>query len=186
MYNDDIDYARGRLVDTIIRDGDEPIMITALNYDEGDIWAQGYYLKDNEELTIPLHKLNLESCPLGYVNSQGNAVYCMRKPMRHDWRQGIRSANLEWKGSVQFRELPLKDLRNTIVGDYPDLKEVRRRLKLVRTSKVAFSRDFALGEDQAIYYKEMKVGSYEVAINLYERFKYLIEYVTEVCDAQNC
>jgi hypothetical protein len=106
--------------------------------------------------------------------------------MRHDWRQGIRSANLEWKGSVQFRELPLKDLRNTIVGDYPDLKEVRRRLKLVRTSKVAFSRDFALGEDQAIYYKEMKVGSYEVAINLYERFKYLIEYVTEVCDAQNC
>jgi hypothetical protein len=106
--------------------------------------------------------------------------------MRHDWRQGIRSANLEWKGSVQFRELPLKDLRNTIVGDYPDLKEVRRRLKLVRTSKVAFSRDFALGEDQAIYYKEMKVGSYEVAINLYERFKYLIEYVTEVCDAQDC
>ncbi len=74
MYNDDIDYARGRLVDTIVREGDEPVMITALDYCDGDIWAIGYYLKDAEELHSPLHTLNLESSPLPVLHEEAHAA----------------------------------------------------------------------------------------------------------------
>ena len=190
MYTDDIEYIRGRLVDTIVRYGDEPVMIDAISPSRGRFMVTCTYLKDDVQEVYPLSQFNLESAPLGYINAHGEANYCVRKPMRHDWRQGIRAANLTFVSGDDTDhskevDLPLRPLRDTIVGEYPSFKEAQRRLKEDGDNLVAFSRDFALGKDKTIHYKGSKVGSYEGAINLYERFKYLIEYVTEVYDAQN-
>lgn len=88
MYKD-AEYANSRLYETIVRLNGEPVMVGHVH---GNMTCT--ISRDGEEEVVLLDDLDLSAPPLGYVNYRRGAVYLSRKPMRRDWRQGIRSSQL--------------------------------------------------------------------------------------------
>lgn len=179
---DDLEYTRGRLVDTIVRMGEEPIYIIDINkrYKKA-IYSPLMDMTITDE--CKLTDLNLEAVPLGYINYDGGSVFAMRKPMRKDWRQGLRLANMHFSGGNPFVQLPYTELRNTIVGAYTKPVELTKALKTNRS--VAFARHWAVTHNGDCLYKDKVVGVFNGGITLSDKYTYLGEYLQETLDAAN-
>ena len=91
MNYDTSDYAASRLVDTIVRIGQDPVRIISVN-DLAAIEVESLIRARRKRVNF--NELNLEPVQLGYVNYQGQAVYACRMPKRNDWRQGLRYDNM--------------------------------------------------------------------------------------------
>ena len=105
MYTDDNpEYVNGRLQQTIIRlNSGVPVYcegtwrVMGGEQREGPIrlMYRSISLSNFGELKKKLiGEFNLSSPPLGYINYEGSAYFVSRRPMRRDWRQGIRKSNL--------------------------------------------------------------------------------------------
>jgi hypothetical protein len=178
MYSDNLEYARQRLNGTIVMYDKEPVLVEAI--DKSSV-VTFIYLVDGSVSTADLDNLDLVGQnKLGYVNVGDSSYHVVRKPLRGDWRQGIRMANLAFTGREGFNRIPHKAFRNTIVGEYPPFDEAVDKLKY--RDKVAFSRDFAVGAENKFFYREMHVGSYDKLVSLHERYKYLTEYLNDILE----
>lgn len=184
MYTDDIDYASTRLKNTIVRIEEEPFMVdNIIRDDDGDIAAVGTFLKDaNQGVLCKVEHLNLEPVKLGYVNFDDNSFYVVRKPIRNDWRQGLRLGNAVFIGNQGFYEFPFKELRDTILNNYPSLRVAHEMCITGYYKAVAFASDFAVNKSD-LFYKSRKVGSMDKIPTLLPQYQYLNEYLQEVCDA---
>lgn len=150
MY-DTVGYARSRLEGTIIRYGDEPIMVQGVRGVGRTIYVIGTILSNNQTIDIPLKDCNLTPVPLGYINMGERAFYTMRMPMRRDWRQGLRFLNLIDVEGRQFNGAGYESLVNTIKGVYPSFTEAVE--DTVDNISRAFHRDFAIKNNGNILYK---------------------------------
>lgn len=185
MYDDDIEYIRGRLVGTVLRIGKEPVLIQGAKSYRGKVKIAAEYLLTGVGVEVGSDEVNFESPPLGYVNYRKDSYYLVRKPMRNDWKQGIRPGNVAFVNQEGFYDFPHKELGSTILGLYPKFIACKDLIDNNNFEKVAFSRDFALGKDSLFWYKGLVVGSYKEIVTLDKDFEYLNEYVTEVLDDKN-
>jgi hypothetical protein len=188
MYNDNVEYASQRLAGTIVRVGEVPVYVSSVfeTRQEG-ILCKIQELQDTEDDSkfVSVDNLNLEPVPLGYVNYGPSSYYMVRKPMRNDWRQGLRRGNSAFIGDEGFYELPHQELNQTILGKYPKVKDALALVKTRIKDKVAFSRDFAVGYDKTLHYKGRRVGTFDKQMTLDKKYFYLNEYLQETLDAQD-
>jgi hypothetical protein len=153
----DIGYARERLTDTIVRYNRRAVWVKHIT-GQGKVTFE--YLSTGTRRTCELHELNLKSPLLGYVNTEKSPSYVVRRPMRRDWRQGLRHNNLTCIGynARDIRGIPNADLARTIKGRYPNFKEVMESYELGDVKGLAWSRQWALVKG-AVWYKGLKVGA---------------------------
>jgi hypothetical protein len=177
MYKDNIEYARQRLLGTVVRHNNEPFIVSKIGITGVVLGA--YLTNALEPVQVDLDDLNLEPVPLGYVNYNNSSYYVVRKPMRRDWRQGLRMANIAFIGPAGFHDLPHKSIRKTILGEYPKIEAAVAKLR-GGVDKIAFSRHFALTSNLDLEYKgNCLVGKYDKVFTLEEPFKYLTEHLME-------
>lgn len=155
---DTAEYARSRLIETVIRHGNKPVMV----YDVGVhsltnkiiIKYQDIMNSDEVMLEDEIDNFNLDPVPLGYVNWKNYAYYLTRMPMRKDWRQGLRLLNIVLPDGDR-PPVPLKTVGETIMGNFPSFKSCLDKLNSKKTIKaMAFCRDFSVST-QEIQYKGM-------------------------------
>lgn len=185
MYDNDIEYIRGRLVGTILRIKEEPIIIQGAKFYRNKVKISATYLVSGLAVEVNSEEINFESPPLGYVNYGKGAYYVVRKPMRNDWKQGIRPGNIAFINQEGFYDIPHREFGNTILGRYPSFALSKSLVEDSNYEKVAFSRDFSLGKDKLFWYKGIVVGVYDKMVTLDRDFEYLNEYVSEVLDDKN-
>jgi hypothetical protein len=181
VYEDNIEYAAGRLDGTIVMLKGEPIYVKEV-LDNGDLIYSPLAAPDTDYLTALSELDVVGQNQLGYVNYGGSAYYLMRKPIRGDWRQGLRMANLAFAGEEGFGRLPFRELRQTILGQYPSFEEAIDLVKDEHWERCAFSRGFAVNRSGSLLYKQRIVGSYDKIVTLMEHYKYLTEYLEEVLE----
>lgn len=161
--NDDVQYAKNRLVETIVRykeravvvhnvwDGGESLRLSSSDCVTGD------YIPDDG-----IDEFDLTPVPLGFVNRHKKTLYFSRKPMREDWRQGLRGQNIHILYGLEGDEghmlnLDYKSVGQTINGEFPKIGETELR----QGERVAWHRDFCYDGSAAIYYKWYgKVGNF--------------------------
>ena len=180
MYSDNIDYARGRLTGTIVMYDKEPILILEIFDDASTLFR---YLLNGEEGECHVDDLDLVGQnKLGYVNYNLTSYHLVRKPLRNDWRQGLRMGNMAFTGPEGFYELPSKQFRKTILGIYPTFQQAAEGVSGGVWEKCAFSRNFALAQGGRLYYRERWVGKWDKMAELQERFKYLTESLNDLME----
>lgn len=176
MYTEDnIEYVRGRLVDTLVRDVDgDPFYVVSIHSTAKGFQVEGYYpAGDDDYVMLPFKRLNLEPVPLGYVNiPRQSAVYMERKPVRNDWRQGMRANNTYVIGHKDYMDISLKDISLAILGVYPGFEEASASKKVT-----GFCRAFA-ADDKSLYYKGEVVG--DIKDGLFPKYTYLREFLEEM------
>jgi len=181
MYDDNLEYAKGRLEGTVVRVGNEPVLVMGVNAVGGKIVSRVVPLDDlGNEKIVKVADLNLEPVPLGYVNHQGGAYYVTRKPMRRDWKQGLRQNNICFVGAEGFYDMPWYDIQKTILGEYPKPLDAIDQVTRGRLKSVAFSRDFSVDNQRRLNYKGRHVvGTYDKMFTLSPKYNYLNEYLQE-------
>lgn len=158
MY-DCVDYTRTRLLETIIRKGDNPVFVTNVYDDEG-IYISGYYIKDNKPISGKLEEFNLQPIPLGYVNYNKKAIYATRMPMRKDWKQGLRTNNFVLGENRLDRSIKWSMIVNTVKNIYPTFQKAVDKVRNINS--LAFHRDFAIHKNGMIEYKGvLQVATYD-------------------------
>ena len=106
-----------------------------------------------------------ETGKLGYTNFEGGFKYVSRRPLRRDWRQGLRSSQLLFVrehnggpvGETWFQK-NLNNLSHTINGLF--FKDIKKTVSNIEETGVgrAISRSFAVSSRYALMYKGCKVG----------------------------
>lgn len=139
MYDKDYEYAHSRLVNTIVRNGKHPVLVKAVRGD-GSVITETIITERRRECA--LEDLDLSSPPLGYINTPRGVQYIARKPMRRDWRQGLRSNNMVVLGGRRSEVTP-RMIYAAIRGVYPTLAEAMER-SMIDGISVAFSREWAV------------------------------------------
>lgn len=166
-YADDVEYARSRLVETIVRVGGVPVLVNVI---EGKNAVHCTDLTTGNLITVKLKDLDINPVPLGYANVHNVALYVVRTPKRQDWRQGLRQNTIRVTSLKQNVAPPIPalddapiarpraaprlerafainytDLVPTIMGTYPKVDEVFDKFKAKKNmSSHAFSRNFAI------------------------------------------
>ena len=138
MY-DCADYASSRLVDTLVRLDGKAVRVVSV---EGDIECTVETFPNGERSTIDIDELDLKSPPLGFVNGGGRAYYVARKPMRQDWRQGVRPNSVRSVNTGS--RVSLHTLAKCIDGDFPTFAKASAMLGDWR--EVALSREFSISK----------------------------------------
>lgn len=181
---DTVEYARSRLVETIICLNGKPVQVVEVNnrFIDHEIIVGFNYLSSGDSGVDVLENFDLNPVKLGYVNYQNNAHYLSRMPMRKDWRQGLRSINI----SDPFGgrpSIPYKVIAETIVGNYPTFHSALEKINSSEEDKrVAFCRDFSMFKDILTYKGVMDVGKINTengTITIDEPFNWVTESLYE-------
>lgn len=143
------EYADSRLASTYVRMGKDVVWVDRVFE---DLTCAVRNVKEMEFKNVLLSELNLQSMPLGYVNTPGGAYFLARIPKRRDWRQGLRENNVNHPFLLGMGLLqPVNNL-------YPTFKEGLEILgEKDRDYRVAFSRDFAMSLN-TLHYRDECVG----------------------------
>lgn len=137
MYKE-ADYAGSRINHTIVRLGDEPVYVHEVY---GDMTC-AVSNADGDDKRVSLDDLNVLAPPLGFFNHNGTANYLSRRPLRNDYRQGIRTSQLViLKGHMG--EVRRTHVMRCIKGEYPTLSSALDKISEGAES-VAISRDLCL------------------------------------------
>lgn len=172
-----LDHAIRYLNESIIRFEGEPIYVFSIDsgrhsknfmlyyYKVGDPdRTHKYILSDNSSIDmnpVPLGMLSLKASP----KDKFSTGYIERTPLRQ-YKIGLSRGNFKHKyvhpkysmkyGSSVSNLLLSTELRDTIMGEYPAYKEAYKSAK-DQGNIVAFSRRFAVGQDDKLYYKALQV-----------------------------
>lgn len=147
MYSDDIDYARKRLVSTVVRTPTgNPFYIFQIEPSDGDLRCYGHDYYIGRDVDYPLSQVNLEPLPLGFVNLSADMAFLCRKPMRRDWRQGLSANNLVVYGNLSPRDFPYKLLNQPVLQQYPSWSVAVQKMQTTKKNSMAFSRDFGFSK----------------------------------------
>ena len=162
----DVTYAISRLVGTIVRYKGEPVEVVG----KDDPHVRIQYLISKRREWIDVRRLDIDPVPLGYVNTRDfGCMYLSRIPMRTDWRQGLRQKAVMVSNGLFFDALPREDVAKTILNIYPHIKDARNMCD--EDHRVAFAREWCVGDKDIIWYKEKEVGQY-----MYDRIVLKPEY----------
>lgn len=131
------EYAESRLSDTLVMEGDNPVRVVCV---DGDMVCEVIDDLTGEVHRVDLERLNIKSPPLGFVNTPRGCFYLARRPMRRDWRQGVRPNNVIRLDTEA--QANMMDIARCMKGDYPSIKEAMGMVRPDNT--VAVSRDIAL------------------------------------------
>lgn len=180
MYGDDYEYADSRLNGTIVTHNSLPFYVNRIRLDG---IAEGSYL-GGDRAEVEAKSLDLLPVKLGYVNADRDCSYMARKPMRRDWRQGLRPENM---ASLDAKFDPfgmsLSLLKDTILGIYPkfaDLLKPQANPFVDGFRMRAWDRHWALAADKSVWYKGEKVGKLVNDIpTLLDKYSYLKEALEE-------
>jgi hypothetical protein len=159
MYTDAA-YAQGRLVETTLLHHGLATIIHKVNVaPRGKLKLLGVELRSGREISDYIDNFDYEPPPLGFSNipHHGMAAYWMRKPMRKDWKQGLRSHNVYEGTGTGIRFAPDKAL-DVLENAYPTLDECiemneRAIKKGFHNPFSAFTRHFAIHSDMKLRYK---------------------------------
>lgn len=163
------EYARSRLTNTVVRaPNGQPIYINSVGGPNNNIRVSALNLLTEEEEAFRLSDLDLTPAPLGYINVGGVAKYLSRAPMRRDWHQGLRYANIRVSDGSSSRDLNYRDVAKTIIGSFPTLERCIKKIQIYPRRSYAFSRSFCLKGGGEVWYKgQFKVGHLEnVGVNV--------------------
>lgn len=190
MYTDNPEYVNGRLCQTIIRLNTGAPVYCEGTRNEGHeglplrLWYRSISLSTLGGLKKKsIGEFNLSSPPLGNINYEGASYFVSRRPMRRDWRQGIRQSNLDVShkgGTRQYSFSSLCPVIIPILRMYPSYKETVDRVEDIYTD-CAFTRNFSLDDKGKLWYK----GRYVVGEDgdgsprLLDNFFWLNELLTE-------
>ena len=156
-FNDpyNLDYARTKLIGTIVRLDGRAIQIEDLS---GKV-AYYHYLTDDEkkQLSCPIKDIDITPVELGYINYNVDTYYLTRMPMRRDWRQGLRQLSCITPTNKRI-DVPMSAVGKAIENIYPKFEEAIEKIGKGFKS-IAFSRNFAVTSSGAIQYKERFYGS---------------------------
>lgn len=181
MYGNDYRYAISRLEGTIVRHGNVPVIVEGWEEEaEKDGMFYVRELGKDQNKLVKFEELNLTPVPLGYVNFAGRANYMVRKPMRNDWRQGMRASNCTTLNGMPTNRIPYEEVGKTILNQYPSLEKAIEMVR--RVHSVAFHREWAVFHSGTVYYKgKKKVGFIDNGkVVLNEEYTYLAEALSEV------
>jgi hypothetical protein len=155
---EDLDYAATRLAGTIVSYNNSPVLVQEA-HGEGFIVE---LLDTRKRKLVGAKDIDINPVKLGYVNTDVGASYVGRKPIRKDWRQGFRSNNsfILSDDFVNVDGIPFKNLAHTIKGKFPPVKDSLDKAKAIN-AKVAFDREWAVDNDNNLFYKEEVVGKWE-------------------------
>lgn len=184
---DDMNYARSRLVGTLLLDGDRIAEIAKL--DLAGVVTIKYACGNNEIVKKKLSELDTTPMRLGYVNLSSGCLYVSRAPVRRDYRQGLslNTMRISSLDRLQIGSFKYSWLRQPALNMYPKFSDcLEDLLSKVKSSK-AFCRDFCLtrkGEDIQVNYKGKYVVGVVVngVVNLYDDFTYLRERISKYVD----
>ena len=191
MFNNEAQYAGTRINNTFMMLKKEGILSYVLEVrgkTDGKIMVR--HLPDNNrslETESPLSDFEFApGCP-GYVNSlRGETTYLVRKPVRRDWRQGLRSSQFSqispsgMKGvSNEWFNSNVRKISDSIKETYVDFMKA---IEIVEESgePLAFSRNFAIDKNFGLRCREQKVGRVDGngLIRLDNKFNFLREELT--------
>lgn len=153
MYGTDYNYASSRLAGTVVRlltgepviidDVHPRMVVTAVKLDKLD-----------ELIRVQLSDLNLKPVSLGMCNFKGITTYLCRKPMRRDWKQGLRAGNFTSLTGFPAEAIPPGDLSKVIRGDYPTIAQVIELFKKDKNiEQLAWCREWAVSRNGSLHYK---------------------------------
>lgn len=170
MYpNDDVHYAQGRLIGTIIRHNNKTVEVTGVLFvsKKQPLQVQAIEVLTGEPVIDSIDNFDLEPVPLGFVNlgykdarNIKDVFYIARQAIRQDWRQGFRKANslILYNENKYPRAWDNKCIARTIEGDFPTVEEVQANLKKDGEMQ-AWCREFALDNKNNIFYRTYgKIG----------------------------
>lgn len=180
MYGRDASYASSRLDETVVTLNGRPVIVNGVDP------ACKVYCVDvmtGKDSVCDLDELCLTPVKVGFVNFRGEAYYIVRKPMRRDWRQGLRLANVTCLNKEFPRGLGLSDIGHSIINDYPTLADVVKTLRSTEdVHSIAWCREFALGKKGQLFHSDSMVGYYNFGtgeFTLKEEYDYLKESLGE-------
>ena len=154
---DTVEYAKSRLIETIIRLNGSPVMVLGVHGTNDSINVEyNDLINDGTYGIAKLSDCDLNPVPLGYVNHKKSSYYIMRTPMRRDWRQGLRMLNLVDAEGAQPRLVSYASIGQTILGKFPSFKETLGMLSSkgrYPIKSLAFHRDFAIDVEGKMEYK---------------------------------
>lgn len=132
-----------------------------------------------------LSDLNLESPPLGNVTFDGDSYFTCRKPVRNDWRQGLRHDNLACLSNrlgVSGIPHPLSFIQQPVYNLYCKLSAAFGMVEDIYKG-VAVSRHFSVSDSLEILYKSSsrvgRVNSDNGKVTLNEDSEWLAELFNE-------
>lgn len=175
-------YAATRLVGTVVRKGDLPIVVGDVIEDGGTIKVV-YGDLDGPPNThsCNLDEVNLDPIPLGYANTRGGAIYMTRMPMRKDWKQGLRINNM--MSADNYPIGGFKGLKDAILGKFPSLSTAATAVNGGSKDSVAFSRNFAVHKGGNVVFKGRlvvgKVTPDRENVTLEDKYSWVKEILNE-------
>jgi hypothetical protein len=165
MYYDDIEYARKRLVGTVVKLLDQEVLFSVSSVEpgpKGDLICSGYNLSTDELILVMLSQIDLTPIKLGMVNMKESVTFTARKPMRKDWRQGLSRTSLKiYNPSHSSEDFNLKLLNQPAFNNYPSLSQALSLIQTPKTKAKAFSRDFCIKRQEdsiELFYRIYPVG----------------------------
>lgn len=138
MYANDYRYADSRLAGTIVMLGKTPVSVDYVDEDTGATKCRT--LLTGSERTVHYSELDLRPVKLGYCNTGLGCTWLARKPMRNDWRQGLRHQSL-FSDTQPVALITGKMLGRVILGQYPSFEEACAE---------AFNKPTAFGRNWAV------------------------------------
>lgn len=138
----DSEYADSRLRGTVVLLNGTPVYVTRVN-DDLTCTVRNDEDDDEGEFRVECDDLNVLAPKLGFVNSGGRALYLSRKPMRCDWRQGLRPAQITILTGRIGNRPTFRDIMKCLRGEYKKLPASIRLLSEGHSS-VAISRELCL------------------------------------------
>ncbi len=176
MYGKDWRYAQTRLVGSIVRHGESPVMVHDVGSSGAVVTELG---RDDKPFKVKLEELNVKPVSLGFSNAEGEASYICRVPKRRDWRQGVRTNSMKSFG-LPPQVVGYAAISKTIRNVYPNYDSCLRRVR-ERGGSWAWHRHWALtGNSEVLYKCRQVVGSITSGQPvLDEKFQHLQEYLEE-------
>ncbi len=171
-------YADNRLKGTIVRYKGEAVYINSINADNVVSFTK---LVSNQLGSCKTKELDINPVPLGYVNWSKKAWYVCRRPMRQDWKQGLRDNNICLYDGTKVSAIDLSIIARTIDGLFPKFGEVKSQIANQNVQEMAFCRDFSMDVEKKIHFKgKFTVGEFTGRrIRLYDDYDWLNELLEE-------
>tara|TARA_R110000823_G_C15952958_1_gene502519 strand:+ start:5938 stop:6477 length:540 start_codon:yes stop_codon:yes gene_type:complete len=173
------EYAASRLLDTLVRFRGKAVKVLCVFH---DMTCDIYHMSGGWRAKVHLDDLDLRSPPLGFVNKGSGCMYIARKPMRHDWRQGVRPNSVI---DVRQNYRPsFESIAKCIDGEFPTITKAFSMLS-GDYKEVALSREFSITRNRGkhmINYKWYgKVAVLEEGVpKLSSKYKYLQKEVEKL------
>lgn len=173
-----VEYAQGRLMDTVILIDKVPCYVSLV--DEDRVLTYHTFLEGREQqCSLDSNSIDLTPLSLGYSNFKTGAVYLVRTPIRR-WKQGTDRRSIHVIG-VDYRRddwFTTTAMLKCFNSEYPSCIEALL-LADVDRPVVAFCKNWAVSYKGELYFRGTKVGSCKGKITLEEAYHYLQEMLEE-------